>query len=167
LKHLPNNELVETNKAYLNSGGKFSPQANWNLASDSSGRGMSMSDLNNDGQLDIVVNNLGKPAQVFENQLCGGNSLEVELNWLGSSNTKGIGATIFLNSSVGTAQLKTMQREVLSQSGYLSGNDPRIHFGITKDATLESLEVVWSDGKRSVIEKPTANTILQISRSQK
>jgi hypothetical protein len=167
LKHLPNNELVESNKAYLNTGGRFSAQPNWNLASSSSGRGMSMSDLNNDGQLDIVVNNLSKPAQVFENQLCGGNSLQVELNWLGSSNTKGIGAKVFLNSSIGTVQLKTMQREVLSQSGYLSGNDPRIHFGIAKDATLESLEVVWSDGKRSVIEKPEANTILQISRSSK
>jgi enediyne biosynthesis protein E4 len=167
LKHLPNNELVETNRAYLNTGGTFSPQPNWNLASDSSGRGMSMTDLNNDGQLDIVVNNLGKPAQVFENQLCGGNSLQVELNWLNSSNTKGIGAKVFLNSSEGTAQLKTMQREVLSQSGYLSGNDPRIHFGITKDATIDSLEVVWSDRKRSVIEKPTANSILQISRSTK
>jgi enediyne biosynthesis protein E4 len=162
LTYLPNNELIETNKAYLNTGGKFSPQSNWNLGSSSSGRGMSMTDLNNDGQLDIVVNNLAKPAQVFENQLCGGNSLEVELNWLGSSNTKGIGATVFLNSSV-----KTMQREVLSQSGYLSGNDPRIHFGIPKNAVIESLEVVWSDGKRSTIEKPEANTILNISRSTK
>lgn len=172
LKYLPNNELIETNKAYLNTGGKFSTQPNWNLASSSSGRGMSMTDLNNDGQLDIVVNNLSKPAQVFENQLCGGNSLEVELNWLNSSNTKGIGAKIFLNSSNGAAQfettpLKTMQREVLSQSGYLSGNDPRIHFGIPKDATIESLEVIWSDGMRSVIEKPEANSILNISRSTK
>ncbi len=162
LKHLPNNELVETNKAYLNTHGAFQIMPSWNLGSSASGRGMSMSDLNNDGQLDIVVNNLGKPAQVFENQLCGGNSLEVELNWLGSSNTKGIGAKVFLNSSAGT-----MQREVLSQSGYLSGNDPRIHFGIPKDSALESLEVVWSDGKRSVIEKPEANSILNISRSAK
>ncbi len=162
LKHLQNNELVETNKAYLNTHGAFQIIPDWNLASTASGRGMSMSDLNNDGQLDIVVNNLGKPAQVFENQLCGGNSLEVELNWLGSGNTKGIGAKVYLNSSLGT-----MQREVLSQSGYLSGNDPRIHFGIPKDSTLESLEVVWSDGKRSVIEKPEANSILNISRSAK
>jgi enediyne biosynthesis protein E4 len=162
LKHLPNHELVESNKVFQNTGGKFSLEQAWNLASSSSGRGMSMSDLNNDGQLDIVVNNLSKPAQVFENQLCGGESLEVELNWLGSSNTKGIGATVYLISSVGT-----MQREVLSQSGYLSGNDPRIHFGIPKNTKLERLEVVWSDGKKSVIQNPQTNTILNISRSQK
>ncbi len=162
LRYLPNNELIESNKAYSNINGHFTLQPNWNLASLSSGRGMSMADFNNDGQLDIVVNNLSKPAQVFENQLCGGNSLEVELNWLGSSNTKGIGATMYLNSSEGT-----IQREVLSQSGYLSGNDPRIHFGIPKDSTLKNLEVVWSDGKRSVIEKPAVNTILNISRSEK
>ena len=162
LRYLPNNELVESNKAYSNKNGHFTLEPAWNLASTSSGRGMSMTDLNNDGQLDIVINNLSKPAQVFENQLCGGDSLEVELNWANSSNTKGIGATIYLNSSD-----TTMQREVLSQSGYLSGNDPRIHFGIAKNTALESLEVVWSDGKRSVIEKPIANTILNISRSQK
>ena len=162
LKHLPNHELVESNKVFRNTSGKFSLEPAWNLASTASGRGMSMTDLNNDGQLDIVINNLSKPAQVFENQLCGGNSLQVELHWLGSSNTKGIGAAVFLNSSLGT-----MQREVLSQSGYLSGNDPRIHFGIPKDATLENLEIIWSDGKRSVIENPQANTILNISRSQK
>jgi hypothetical protein len=167
LKHLPNNELVESNKAYLNTHGAFQIMPSWNLGSSASGRGMSMSDLNNDGQLDIVVNNLGKPAQVFENQLCGGNSLEVKLNWLGSSNSQGIGAKVFLNSSLGTVPLKTMQREVLSQSGYLSGNDPRIHFGIAKDATIDSLEVVWSDGKRSVIEKPATNSILNISRGAK
>jgi enediyne biosynthesis protein E4 len=162
LKYLPNHELVETNKVFQNTNGKFSLEPDWNLASSSSGRGMSMTDLNNDGQLDIVVNNLGKPAQVFENQLCGGNSLQVELNWLGSSNTKGIGASVYLNSNLGT-----MQREILSQSGYLSGNDPKIHFGIAKNASLENLEVIWSDGKKSVIEKPLPNTILQISRSQK
>ncbi len=167
LRHLPNHELVETNKAYLNTKGQFTLQPNWNLASTASGRGMSMTDLNNDGQLDIVVNNLSKPSQVFENQLCGGNSLQVELNWLGSSNTKGIGAKVFLNSSIGTTRLNTMQREVLSQSGYLSGNDPRIHFGIPKNATIESLEVVWSDGKRSTILKPEASTILTVSRSSK
>jgi hypothetical protein len=60
-----------------------------------------------------------------------------------------------------------MLREVLSQSGYLSGNDPRIHFGISKNASLENLEVVWSDGQRSRIEKPTANTILNITRNKK
>jgi enediyne biosynthesis protein E4 len=161
LKHLPNNELVESNAAYQNVNGHFTRMSAWNLGSISSGRGMSMTDLNNDGQLDIVVNNLSKPAQVFENQLCG-DSLEVELNWANSSNTKGIGATIYLNSSDGTRR-----REVLTQSGYLSGNDPRVHFGIPKNTRLESLEVVWSDAKRSVIEKPAINSILNISRSQK
>ena len=162
LKHLPNNELVESNKAYSNTNGFFRLEPAWNLASLSSGRGMSMTDLNNDGQLDIVINNLSKPSQVFENQLCGGDSLEVELNWINSSNTKGIGATVYLNSSIGT-----MQREVLSQSGYLSGNDPKIHFGIPKNTTITNLEVVWSDGKRSKIDKPEANTILNITRNQK
>ena len=59
-----------------------------------------------------------------------------------------------------------MTRELFSQSGYLSGMSPRIHFGFPENTPLESLEVVWSDGKQSSIKNPTANNILTITRSQ-
>src|SRR5919202_1172853 len=71
--HLPNGELVEPNRAFRNQGdGRFRPAPEWGLGSTASGRGMLMADLDGDGDLDIVVNNLQAPAELFENRLCGG-----------------------------------------------------------------------------------------------
>ena len=82
MAHLPNHELVEANQAMRNVGdGFFRPAPQWQLGSTASGRGMSMADLDGDGDLDIVVNNLRAPAQLFENRLCGGQSLLVDLRW--------------------------------------------------------------------------------------
>ena len=86
--HLPNNELVEENQVFRNVAGvEFAVAPEWNLDATSGGRGMSMADLDNDGDLDIVVNNLMAPAQIFENQLCG-DALEVDLLWQDSLNQR-------------------------------------------------------------------------------
>lgn len=64
LPHLPEYELVERNQAYWNNrqGRGFVAAPDWRLDSTASGRGMSMADLDNDGDLDIVVNNLASSA---------------------------------------------------------------------------------------------------------
>ena len=99
MAHLPNHELVEANQAMRNVGdGFFRPAPEWQLDSTASGRGMSMADLDGDGDLDIVVNNLRQPAQLFENRLCGGQSLLVDLRWPGSANTHAIGAELTLKT---------------------------------------------------------------------
>jgi enediyne biosynthesis protein E4 len=167
LAHLPNNELVERNRAWRNLGdGRFAAAPEWELGSRSSGRGMSLADFDNDGRLDIVVNNVGKPAQVFENRRCGGVALEVQLRWLGSGNTHALGSSLRLTTRRGD-RLETMQREVRSQSGYLSGSDSRVHFGIPQQATLERLEVIWSDGKVSVVQSPTPDALLEVTRVER
>ena len=130
--HLPNHELVEPNMAYRNDGrGSFTDAADWGLGSIASGRGMSMADLNGDGKLDIVVNNLQSPAQLFENRLCGGAGLEVDLFWPMSQNIRAIGAQLALHTSAGT-----FYRDVRASSGYLSGDAPQIHFGLPSDAAI-------------------------------
>ena len=71
--HLPDHELVEENQAFRNEEGlSFEPMPGWKLDSANSGRGMVMADLDGDGDIDIVVNNLRGPARLFENQLCRG-----------------------------------------------------------------------------------------------
>lgn len=98
--HLPGNELVEENQALRNLGAsRFTPAPAWGLNSTLSGRGMSMADLDADGDLDIVVNNLLRPAQIFENQVCGGSALLVDLFWPDSKNTRALGAKVVLQTS--------------------------------------------------------------------
>jgi hypothetical protein len=158
--YLPNYELIEKNQALRNLGnGTFAPAPEWNLGATASGRGMVMADLNNDGRLDIVVNNLKSPAQVFENQLCGGASLEVDLAWPESKNTRALGAQLALHTSTGT-----YYREVQAGSGYLSGDASRIHFGLPATAKLQQLDIIWPDGTQSNVNDLAPNTILKVTR---
>ena len=145
--HLPDGELVEENQAFRNQGdGSFQPAPAWQLGAITSGRGMMMADLDNDGDLDIVVNNLRQSAQLFENQLCGGQGLQVELQWPSSLNRFGVGAQLLLKTDKGT-----MQRDVRTTSGYLSGDPVRVHFGFGVDVKLEGLLIRWPDGASSVV----------------
>ena len=157
--HLPNNELVEENQVFQNQAGQgFSPAPAWGLNATEGGRGMSMGDLDNDGDLDIVVNNLLRPAKLFENQLCGGASLQVDLAWPESKNSHALGAQLILHTDKGN-----LTRDVRAVSGYLSGDPTRVHFGFPADAVLTSLDIHWPDGATSTIDAP-ATGILQITR---
>jgi len=158
--HLPNHELVEENQAFRNNAGLlFTAAPEWRLNSTDGGRGMSMADLDGDGDLDIVVNNLLRPATIFENKLCGGAALEVDLFWPQSRNTRAIGAQLTLQTNIGL-----FSRDVRAGSGYLSGDPARVHFGVPADATVQALEIRWPDGSVDVMAAPTVGTLVQITR---
>lgn len=158
--HLPRHELLEENQAFRNMGGAvFEPAAQWALDSRYSGRGSEIADLDMDGDLDIAVNNLRGPAQIFENRLCAGDSLQVELRDPLSANSQAIGARLALVTGMGT-----LTRDVRAASGYLSGDAPRVHFGIPSGTAVERLEIYWPDGARSTLDAPAANTLLTIER---
>ncbi len=157
---LPGDELIEENQVLRNDGGKtFIRENGWGLNSTFSGRGMSIADLDNDGDLDIVINNLDSPAVLFENQLCEGNSLEVDLRWLDSRNTHALGAELRL-----ITKSSTYYRDVQAASGYLSGDASRVHFGFPQNTILETLEIRWPDGEISQIDHPDTHSLLTVSR---
>jgi enediyne biosynthesis protein E4 len=158
--HLPEHELVEENQTLRNLGdGQFASMPDWGLGSTRSGRGMSMADLDNDGDLDIVVNNLRGTAQLFENQLCTGKSLEVDLTWPDSANTRAIGTTLVLHSDRGD-----YYRDVKAASGYLSGDASRIHFGVPDGIQLDQLEIRWPDGEVSVVDALAEDSLFRVTR---
>ncbi len=155
--HLPNNELVEENLAYRNfAGERFERQPGWGLNDRASGRGMSLADLDNDGDLDVVVNNLLTPAKVFENRLCAGAAVEVDLRW---NEGTAIGAQLSLETDEGI-----YQRAVTALSGYLSGDSSRVHFGFPADEEPQRLSIRWGDGAHSEVSGLAPNTLITISR---
>ena len=106
------------------------------------GRGAAFGDIDNDGDIDIVVNNLGQNAYVLRND--GGN----RNNWIGvntvgtKSNRDGIGARLKIVSASGLTQYFTVNTAV----GYLSASDKRVVAGLGSDATVKLIEIRWPSG---------------------
>ena len=158
--HLPANELVEENQVYRNlAGARFSPQPGWGLNDRASGRGMSLADLDNDGDLDVVVNNLLSPAKLFENRLCAGPAIEVDLRWEGKGNGRGIGSQLVLHTDSGK-----FYRDVTALSGYLSGDSSRIHVGFPAGSKLGRLDIIWNDGQYSEVVGLAPDTLVTVTR---
>jgi hypothetical protein len=98
-------------------------------------------------------------AVVYENQLCAGQALEVDLRWPATGNTHALGAILTL-----TTDDATLTRMVRAGSGYASGNPGRIHFGFPVGAQLERLEVRWPDGAVSTVDAPEPGALLTVTR---
>jgi enediyne biosynthesis protein E4 len=166
---LKNHELVEKNRSFRNDRGRFRP-ADWSLDSTAGGRSMAMADFNNDGRLDIVVNNLGSPSVVYENRLCGGAAITIDLVWDGVSNRQALGAKAVLETAASngasdeTSSRAPMQRTVESSSGYLTGTPTRLHFPVPEGERQTKLTIIWPDGTVSNVQSPEANTHLVITR---
>lgn len=118
--------------------------ANWGLREVSNSGGAAYADLDNDGDLDLVVNNINIPAFVYRND---GNAqlknhyLKVKLEGEGK-NRFGTGAkiTIFQNG-------KKQYLEQMPTRGYQSSVSPTLHFGLGSIDKIDSLEIVWQSGK--------------------
>lgn len=158
---LPDNALVEENQAFRNLGdGSMEAAPDWGLADTSGGRGMVMVDLDDDGDLDIVVNNLDTYAKVYENRVCGGNGMTVELDWEGNQNRPAFGATIEADLGDGM----TLTRTVDATRGYLSTGSGQTHFGLG-DTTSADLRVTWPDGATTEHTAAAGAGVVRITRT--
>lgn len=115
----------------------------WGMAQASNSNGAAYADLDNDGDLDLIVNNINKPAFVFENKTekSTAHFLQVQLKGEGM-NTQGIGAKV--NIHAGGKQYTAAQ---FPTRGYLSAVSSVLHFGLGNAEHIDSLVVVWPNGK--------------------
>ena len=111
----------------------------WGLAEMGISYGAAYSDLDRDGDLDLLVMNAEKPVSLFRNDSEEGNRVVLKLD--GVNNRHGIGARVSL-----TAGTLTQQRQLVPTSGYLSANEPVLHFGLGREEVIRRLEVQWPSG---------------------
>lgn len=121
------------------------------------GRGASFGDYDNDGDIDAYIVNLDSSGVLLRNDI-GNASNWIQIALVGTiSNRDGIGARVKIQSN-GITQ--TTQKK--SASGYLSQNDPRLHFGLGSSNTVKEIEIVWPSGKIQKMENIPGGQILRI-----
>ena len=124
-------------------------------------RSLSAADIDNDGDLDLLIGNVGQTADLLRND--GGNNFNsLSIRTIGSkSNRDGIGARLKL-----TVGGKVLVQEVRAGSSYLSQSDLRVHFGMDKAPRADRLEIRWPSGAVDVLQDIEANQILTVTEGQ-
>lgn len=134
-------------------------QQEWGLSRPSLSNGAVYADLDNDGDLDLVVNNINENAFVYKNmsrEQSHSSYLSVALQGKGA-NTKAIGAKVYVFAG------GMMQYEELNPNrGYLSCVSTVLHFGLGAAQRIDSLRIIWPDQRTQVLTGVTANQLLTI-----
>jgi len=134
--------------------------ADWGISQSSNSNGAAYADLNNDGNLDLVVNNINKPAFVYQNQATSLNKnhyLEICLKGA-DMNTQGIGAKIIIY-----AGSKKQYLEQMPTRGYESSVSPVLHFGLGNARQIDSLRVIWQRGKTQLLQKIKGDQVITLN----
>lgn len=162
LEKYPTQPLVTPNAMFENNGDlSFTDQRHgWGVYYPSASYGAAYADLDNDGDIDIIANNINEDAFVYRNNT---NQLEPEKRWLTfafegpKGNRLGIGARVEVITAAGS---QFDQHSVVR--GYMSSVDPRSHFGLGSAERADKVIVTWPDGKQQILEDVAAGQVVTL-----
>ncbi|MCG8308900.1 MAG: CRTAC1 family protein [Cytophagales bacterium] len=156
IEQMPGGEA--SNKAFRNIGNKFQDVTDaWGLGLMGSSNGSAYADFDNDGDLDLVINNLNKASTIYENlasQNTGHNYIKLKLKG-GEDNRFGIGARVILKTK------KNIQvQELFPVKGWLSSVEHTLTFGMGTADMVDEITIDWKDGKIQKLKNVNANQTL-------
>jgi enediyne biosynthesis protein E4 len=136
----------------------------WGFDKPSFSNGAAFVDLDNDGDLDYVVNNINEAAFVFENLLYKGGKISethyVRIKLKGKEpNRQALGAKVFLYHDSGKLQFAELQLA----RGYLSSVEDVVHFGLGNSKAVDSVKIVWPDGRTQKLKNISTDQVLSVS----
>ena len=155
----PSPVLSQANRAYRNRGDLSFEDvgAQWGLDHVGVSFGAALGDLDRDGDLDLVAHHFDEAAGIYRNDGRGGHRVLVRLAGT-VSNRFGIGATVKIETSTGL-----QVRRLTLASGFMSANEPIVHFGMGQQARIERLTIDWPSGHRQTFEDLEADRIYTIT----
>lgn len=161
LEKIPSHPLL--NKVYHNDGRlRFTDMAkDWGFARPSFSNGAAYADLDNDGDLDLVVNNLNQPVSIYRNNSRESNHnhyLSIDLHGTGG-NRFAIGGRIRLHRKD-----EILYREIMPARGFQSSVDYRQVFGLGTNPHLDSLVIQWPNGATTLIDTPGIDRLLSFTQ---
>jgi enediyne biosynthesis protein E4 len=159
VKKMPS--TLTTNYIYSNNGDlRFTNQTkDWGFAQPVLSSGAAYADLDSDGDLDLIINNVNQDAFIYRNNSTSKNFLDVRLS-SNSKNKFGLGASvkIYHNGQVQTA-------EAFSVRGYQSSVTPLLHFGLNNNSVVDSVVVRWPTGNEQTVLNVKAGQTLNIAEA--
>ncbi|MEM9721542.1 MAG: VCBS repeat-containing protein [Bacteroidota bacterium] len=121
--------------------------------------GAAYADLDQDGDLDLITNNVNSTASIFRNQsesFVDHSYLTIDLKGRGL-NTDGIGTRVVLHMGE-----RKMMQELMPTRGFQSSVEPILHFGLGQDTVVDKIEIFWPDSSYQVLNQISANQQLKI-----
>ena len=151
----------QPNYAYRNKGDITFENANakWGFELKTMSNGAAYGDLDNDGDLDLVINNVNTEAFVYENnsEKLGNNSIQVSLKGT-EGNPFALGSTVIFHFDG-----QQVRQELVPSRGFQSSMDYRLHQGLGKVTELDSVRVIWPDHKTQLLTNVKANQLVELS----
>lgn len=137
-------------------GKKFKDQGiDWGLEAASYSNGAAYADLDNDGDLDLIVSNIDEEVSIYQNNITSQNYLRINL----VSNNPLQGTKVICYTSDGNTQMRTYNRI----RGFQSSVEPYLHFGLAKHNTVDSVVVKWFNKREQTIQNVPANQTLNVN----